>query len=83
VLARRGDFTEAEDLAREAVERANRIDQVDTQAEAHVDLAEVLRLAGRRREAQLELARAADLYELKGNSVAETSTRKLLLELRS
>ena len=49
-IARRGEHDEAEQLAREAVNLAGKTDQLDSRAEAHVDLAEVLLLSGRGRE---------------------------------
>jgi class 3 adenylate cyclase/tetratricopeptide (TPR) repeat protein len=78
VLARRGEPEQAEELAREAIGLADDSDQVDSRAEAHVDLAEVLRLGGRRREAARELELAVWLYKEKGNDVAERNVRMLL-----
>jgi tetratricopeptide (TPR) repeat protein len=80
VLARRGLLTEAEPLAREALRRALQIDQLETRAEAHADLAEVLRLAERREEAEEELRQALGLYEKKGNLLL---TKRLRRELHS
>ena len=77
VLARRGEAEEAERLAREAVYRVNKTDQLDSRAEARVDLAEVLRLGGRGGEAARELDRAITLYREKGNKVGETNARRL------
>jgi hypothetical protein len=42
-----------------------------------VDLAEVLRLAGRAEEASAALERAVELYERKGNSVSAGKARAL------
>jgi len=81
-LARRGDAEEAERLAREAVYQVDRTDQLDSRAEARVDLAEVLRLGGRHGEAGGELDRAIRLYKEKGNEIAEASARRLLARVR-
>jgi MalT-like TPR region/Adenylate and Guanylate cyclase catalytic domain/zinc-ribbon domain len=70
-VARRGEL-------REAVQRAGRTDQLDTRAEAHADLVEVLLLAGRGREAAAELERAIPLFHEKGNEVGERHARRLL-----
>ena len=78
ILARRGDLEQAEDLAGQAIDLADDSDQVDSRAEAHVDLAEVLRLSGRHGEAARELELAVWLYKEKGNEVAERNARKLL-----
>jgi tetratricopeptide (TPR) repeat protein len=82
VLARRGQVDDAERLAREALERAEQTDQLDTHAEAHADLAEVLRMAGRRAEAANQFSRALALYERKGNLVAARQIRALMVSLR-
>jgi class 3 adenylate cyclase/tetratricopeptide (TPR) repeat protein len=78
ILARTGDFAEAEQLAREAVTLADKTDQLDSRAEARLDLAEVLRLDGRRREAARALGRAIDLYREKGNEVGEAYARQMM-----
>jgi class 3 adenylate cyclase len=77
-LARRGEADEAERLARHAVYLVGKTDQLDSRAEAHVDLAEVLRLAGRAGEATLELERAVVLYQEKGNEIGERNARRQL-----
>jgi ATP/maltotriose-dependent transcriptional regulator MalT len=76
--ARRGELREAERLAREAVHLAGRTDQLDTRAETHAVLAEVLLLAGRGREAAAELERAVPLFHEKGDEVGERHARRLL-----
>jgi ATP/maltotriose-dependent transcriptional regulator MalT len=81
-LARRGDRAEAERLAREAVYQVDQTDQLDSRAEARVDLAEVLRLGGRDGEAGRELDRAIDLYGKKGNEIGERNARRLLARVR-
>jgi predicted ATPase/class 3 adenylate cyclase len=77
ILARRRELNEAERLVKEAVDLADESDQIDSRAEAHVDLAEVLRLGGRLGEAARELEFAIYLYKQKGNQVAERNARKL------
>jgi class 3 adenylate cyclase/tetratricopeptide (TPR) repeat protein len=77
VMARRGDLGEAERLAREAVYLASKTDQLDSRAETHADLAEVLLLGGRGREATHELDRARSLYQEKGNVVGDRRASRL------
>ena len=81
VLARRGELAEAVRMAMEAVEIAAGTDGIEWQADALVDLAEVLRLAGRRDEAALRLEEALRLYEAKGVVPAVERTRALLEEV--
>jgi ATP/maltotriose-dependent transcriptional regulator MalT len=82
VLARRSELDEAERLAREAVQLVDETDQLDSRAEARVDLAEVLRLGGRSAEAARDLKRATMLYREKGNEVGESNARRLLDRVR-
>jgi len=70
VLANRGEHAEAERLAREAVDRAERSEQVNSQADAYFDLGVVLRVAGRPDEAVPAATRARELYQHKGNLVS-------------
>ncbi|MBA2460725.1 MAG: AAA family ATPase, partial [Actinobacteria bacterium] len=79
VLARRGELQEGERLAREAVARAEETDMLNAHADALVDLAEVLALAGQ--DARAELEQALTLYERKGNLVMAERTRSRLAEL--
>jgi tetratricopeptide (TPR) repeat protein len=81
VLAQRGDFESAEPLARKAIELAARSDYTNLHARAIEDLAEVLRLAGRPREALVELERATRLHEQKGDVVSAARTRSLREQL--
>jgi class 3 adenylate cyclase/tetratricopeptide (TPR) repeat protein len=76
------DPAKAERLANEAVALADSTDQLDSQAEARIDLAEVLRLGGRRREAERELERAIALYGKKGNDIGVSNAVRLLARLR-
>jgi tetratricopeptide (TPR) repeat protein len=79
--ARRGDFQEAERLGREAVASFAGTDFLDQIADAHADLADVLRLAGREAEEVEELRRALALYEQKGHLVGANLMRERLREL--
>ena len=65
VLATGGEFDEAVTLGREAVELLSATDAVFVQAEALVDLAEVLGLADRSDEARTALEQARELCGLK------------------
>lgn len=67
LLARRGRFEEAERLAREGVALAADSEFVVLHADVLLDLAEVLRLAGRSEEAEATAVEAVSLYERKGN----------------
>ena len=81
VLANRGNIDQAEPLARQAVSLAEHTDFLNQRADALVDLAHVLRQAGRHEEARSTGAEALDLYEQKENSVAAASARSLLAHL--
>jgi class 3 adenylate cyclase/tetratricopeptide (TPR) repeat protein len=78
LLAERGEFANAERLAREAVALAATTDFLEAHARALEDLADVLRLAGRPQEAPAELERAIRLHEQKGNRAAEATARARL-----
>ena len=82
VLARRGELAEAERLAREAVAVCEKTDFLDAQGDAHADLAEVLSLAGRPKEAAAALGQALGCYERKGNLVSTRRTQTRLAALR-
>jgi tetratricopeptide (TPR) repeat protein len=69
VLARRGEFEEAERLAREGVDMVSETDMLPLRADAQADLSEVLRLAGKPEEAEAARLEALRLYEQKGNVV--------------
>ena len=74
-MPQRGEFENAERLAREAIELAARTDFLELHARALDDLAEVLRLAGRPQESLAELEHALRLHEQKGNVVSAARTR--------
>jgi tetratricopeptide (TPR) repeat protein len=80
LLARQGDFEDAERVAREARKLAACTDFLDTHARAIADLADVLHLAGRSKHAAGALEEAIRLHEQKGNVVAAGTLRALLAE---
>jgi tetratricopeptide (TPR) repeat protein len=82
VTAAQDDFEAAEQLAREAVRIVEPTDWLNLRGDALVDLAEVLRLAGRPAEARAPLEEAIRLFEQKGNVVAEQRARVTLGELQ-
>jgi class 3 adenylate cyclase/tetratricopeptide (TPR) repeat protein len=78
VNARKGLFGEAEPLAHEAVELGQETDMLFSLGDAHMDLAEVLELAGRNDEAAHEVRRALKLFEQKGDApLAEQARARL------
>jgi tetratricopeptide (TPR) repeat protein len=81
LLARRGDFEAGEQFAREAVALALPTDRIDTQTDALMDLAEVLRAGGRGAEAFPIVADALRRYERKEMHPATARARALLDEL--
>jgi tetratricopeptide (TPR) repeat protein len=81
LLARRGDVESGEALGREAVDLALGTDRVDTQTDALMDLAEVLRIDGRADEAIPVVADALRRYEQKEVLPAAARARALLEEL--
>jgi class 3 adenylate cyclase/tetratricopeptide (TPR) repeat protein len=81
VLARRGEHTDAERLAREAVAIGEDTDWLEGRGDAYTDLAEVLSFADRQTEAAEALEQALDRYERKGNLVMAGRTRERLQEL--
>jgi predicted ATPase/class 3 adenylate cyclase len=83
VLARRGELEAAEALAREGVEIADTTDSLEMQADALLDLAEVLRFAGRHEETAPIVEDARRRYELKGNLVSAEKARGQLAAITS
>ena len=78
VCASRGEHEEAERYAREAVGLVAATDALDLHANALVDLADTLALAGRNEEAAACVADALGLYERKGNDVSAERARARL-----
>jgi class 3 adenylate cyclase/tetratricopeptide (TPR) repeat protein len=77
ILARQGSLDEAEAMAREGVRLIGLAEDPDTQGTALLDLAEVLRLAGRHEEAARTAEEAARLFEQKGNVVEHRRATEL------
>jgi tetratricopeptide (TPR) repeat protein len=73
---------EAERLALEAVALSDQTEQLDSRAQAHYGLAEVLGRAGRWSEAEAALEQARELWLRKGNLVSADKAPKLLEGLR-
>lgn len=73
VLAAAGEFSEAERLAREAVDLTDQTDGLGMQAGALVDLAVVLAAAGRTNEADELATEAVNRFDRKGNVVASSA----------
>jgi tetratricopeptide (TPR) repeat protein len=83
VLAHRGEYTEAERLAREALAIAEGTDGLNAQGNALCDLTQVLVAAGRDEEAADALAAALERYERKENIPMARRTRTQLMALRA
>ena len=82
VLARRGNFDRGRELVMEARALLSRSDELDTQGNILVDLAEVHELADQPDEAVRALEDAIQLFEAKGNVVSASRARERLTELR-
>jgi class 3 adenylate cyclase/tetratricopeptide (TPR) repeat protein len=67
ISAGRGEYADAETLAREAVALARTTDGLNWQGDAFCDLAEVLRAAGRIDEATATIGQALECYDRKKN----------------
>jgi class 3 adenylate cyclase/tetratricopeptide (TPR) repeat protein len=78
VLAARGQLAEAELLAREAVRLYAEAEAPNLQGDVLMDLAQVLRIAGKRVEAAQAAGEALALYERKGNRPSSQSTRAFI-----
>jgi hypothetical protein len=78
VLARRGEFHAAEELAGEAIAFVEESDFLPVHADALMDFGEILRLTGRAGDAAKAVAEAISLYERKGNIVAADAAKAAL-----
>jgi hypothetical protein len=79
LLARAGDHATAESLGRDAIAIIERAQDPDSQGYAWIDLAEVLRLAGRSADAEEAAETARSRFLLKGN-VASAGRAEALIE---
>jgi len=82
VAAHRGEHTEAERLAREAVAFSQQAHSPEIQGNAYYDLAEVLETAGRREEAAAAWREALERYERKGIIPLARRTQERLAALQ-
>jgi predicted ATPase/class 3 adenylate cyclase len=81
VLARQGETDRAVGLAQEAVSLGAPTDNLTPLADATLDLAIVLKTAGRTTEAKAAATEAARLYDQKRNLIALDNARLLLADL--
>ncbi len=81
LLARRGQFEQADALAREIVALAEADDNLNSHGHALMDLAEVLCLAGLSDAAAPYIQKAITLYDRKGNLVSASKAQALLASL--
>jgi class 3 adenylate cyclase/tetratricopeptide (TPR) repeat protein len=81
VLARRGLFEEAEQIARDAVAEMDTSDFPSERGDVRMALAEVLRLAGNDEEAGDTIREAIAFYEAKGNVLQAGTARGKLAAL--
>jgi tetratricopeptide (TPR) repeat protein len=79
IFARQGHLAEGSRLATEALDLARRTDYLDLRGMVCMDLAEVLKRAGRGDGAIPMLQEALEMFELKGNMVMAARTRALLV----
>ncbi len=83
VLARRGEFEEAERLVRESVSILEGMDVLWSRGNAQLALAEVLGAAGKKEEAAAAARDALAEYERKGNVVMAARARALQGEIEA
>jgi hypothetical protein len=81
VLASRGRFDAAEEAGREAVEMYADAECPNAKGDAWMDLAQVLRMAGKDTEAANAARKARVLFERKGNQPSSEATRAVIAEL--
>jgi class 3 adenylate cyclase/tetratricopeptide (TPR) repeat protein len=81
VLAARGEFDEAEQLAREAIQMLEGAESLGAQGVVRMDLARVLRKGGNREEAKHVAREALAFFDRKGNRSSAASTQAFLEEL--
>jgi DNA-binding SARP family transcriptional activator len=78
LLALAGEPAEAQALAEEALRLAAATDALNQRANVALDLAEVLRLAGRKEDAATAAGQALELFDQKGNTAAAARVRSLI-----
>jgi tetratricopeptide (TPR) repeat protein len=83
LLARRGQIEEGEEVARDAVALALQTDRFDSQTDSLMDLAEVMRVAGRWDEAATAVQDALERYEAKEAQAALPRARRVLNQARA
>ncbi len=81
IYARQGEHGPAEQLAREAAALGEKSGQPDSQAEALMDLAEVLERIGHPMEAMEAARRALHIYEWRGSTFLADRVRQVLARL--
>ena len=77
IVARQGRAEEARQLGREAITIADKTDYLISQANARLDLADVMRLSGGGDEARALVDSAIGLFEAKGNRAGAKRAREL------
>ena len=82
LVARRGSFAEAEALAMDAIRIIEAAQDPDSQGYAYVDLAEVLRMAGRPDDAVRAADEAAARFDQKQNTESAARARRLKAEIQ-
>jgi tetratricopeptide (TPR) repeat protein len=83
VLARRGETAQGERLGRLAIELLEPTDALTGKAETELDLAEVLKLAGRANEASAAAREAVRLYAAKGADAGVRLAEARVAELKA
>ena len=83
LVARRGSLADAEALAIEAIRIIEAAQDPDSQGYAYIDLAEVLRMAGRLEDAMHAAAEAAGRFDQKGNTESAARARSLQAEIEA
>ncbi len=83
LVARRGSFAEAEALALDAIRIIEAAQDPDSQGYAYIDLAEVLRMAGRAEDAIRAADEAASRFDQKGNTESAARARRLKADIQA
>ena len=83
LVARRGSFAEAEALALDAIRIIEAAQDPDSQGYAYIDLAKVIRMAGRGEDAMRAADEAAGRFDRKGNTESAARARRLKAEIQA